>query len=95
MTDWNEAKPGSHSAAVARDEWGTRLLAELAKFAHEADCAGLFDTPAQAHKGIVQTAMVHLLSCCDLPDDLPTCAEMVRDAFSDAVRNMEGAPKVN
>lgn len=79
----------------ARNDWGQRLLSDLIKAAKEADEAHLFVYPETIHLSVIKTAIISLLASCDLPQDLPLCADIVRQAFGSAVGNMEIADRIN
>lgn len=73
----------------ARNAWGQRLLAELVKANEEANREHLFTYAESIHMAVIKTAIVNLLACSKLPEDLGLCADIVQQALTGAISNME------
>jgi hypothetical protein len=78
----------------ARQAWAQRFLAAVDAAGKEAERLRLFSSAEHIHVALIETAIVNLLSCCDLPEDGALVSELVQDAFDRAVRTMKSAMRV-
>jgi hypothetical protein len=84
-----------NARADAQDAWGRKLLDALAAAGREAEELHLFSSPEAVHVALIQTAIVNLMCCCDLPGDEALVADLVQQAQAGAARNMRNVAAVH